>query len=250
VLVDSTIEAVDRFWAASLGCSPESLYARQTLVVPHAGLGDFHGIFLFLRNDLFAVSVPRTLLDRFRRSVERWSPAEIMQEDRVRSLVDCPVEQVVGPAFVGYTDGAAFCPALAGSARVLSPQDGPALTALRTACSALQWEHGGSQLGDQPVVGVDADRQLVAVAGYQLWSRVIAPIAVITHPDYRGRGYGKVVVSGLTQEVIRRGLVPQYRTLEANTPSMAIAQALGFHRYATTVAVLFGRRAGQVSFDG
>jgi hypothetical protein len=45
------------------------------------------------------------------------------------------------------------------------------------------------------------------------------------------------VVSGLTGEVLKRGLVPQYRTLEANKSSMAIARALGFELYATTVAV-------------
>jgi predicted GNAT family acetyltransferase len=78
---------------------------------------------------------------------------------------------------------------------------------------------------------------LVAVAGYTVWGDVIAHIAVITHPQYRGQGYGRAVVSRLTEEVLRQGLVPQYRTLEANQPSMAIARTLGFAYYATTVAV-------------
>jgi predicted GNAT family acetyltransferase len=78
---------------------------------------------------------------------------------------------------------------------------------------------------------------LVAVAGYTVWGDVIAHVAVITHPQYRRPGYGRTVVSRLTEEVLRRRLVPQYRTLEANQPSIAIAHALGFAHYATTVAV-------------
>jgi predicted GNAT family acetyltransferase len=105
------------------------------------------------------------------------------------------------------------------------------------ACSDLEWEHGGSQLGDRPVVGEYSSDQLVAVAGYQLWGGEITHIYVITHPQHRRKGYGKSVVSRITDEVLNQGLVPQYQTLEDNVSSMAIAGSLGFERYATTVAV-------------
>jgi predicted GNAT family acetyltransferase len=62
-------------------------------------------------------------------------------------------------------------------------------------------------------------------------------MAVITHPQHRGHGYGRAVVSRLTEEALHQGLGPQYRTLEANAPAMAIAHTLGFMHYATTVAV-------------
>jgi len=161
----------------------------------------------------------------------------VLQEVLFQRLVGLPIELVVGPAFVGYTDALAFRPDSASSTRILESQDVRAFADLRAACHALEWEHGGCQLGSQPVVGAYAGGRLVAVAGYELWGNAIAHIAVITHPQYRGQGYGKAVVSRLTAEVLRQGLVPQYQTLETNTASLAIARGLGFERYATTVAV-------------
>jgi len=190
-----------------------------------------------LRQGLLVVSVPGHLLDAFRLQAVEWSPADVVQETYLRHLVGETVERVVGPAFVGYTDQAAFQPVSAPGARVLGPQDAPAFAVLQAACSVREWEHGGSDLGAQPVVGADAGGQLVAVAGYTVWGGVIAHVGVITHPQYRGRGFGCVVVSQLTEEALQRGLVPQYRTLETNVPAMAIARALGFVHYATTVAV-------------
>jgi predicted GNAT family acetyltransferase len=65
----------------------------------------------------------------------------------------------------------------------------------------------------------------------------IAHIAVVTHPSHRGRGYGKAAVAHLAARAIAEGLLPQYRTLDSNQPSLRIAEALGFQRYATSVAV-------------
>jgi hypothetical protein len=181
--------------------------------------------------------VPRSLIEVFRRNAEGWSRSAVLQEDRLRALVSCPVEQVIDPAFVGYTNQANFRPKPAARAHVLGQQDIAALEDLRGACSELEWEHGGSQLGDRPVVGEYSGNQLVAVAGYQLWGSEIAHIYAITHPQHRGKGYGKSVVSRITGEVLNQGLVLQYQTLEDNVSPIGIARSLGFERYATTVAV-------------
>ena len=54
----------------------------------------------------------------------------------------------------------------------------------------------------------------------------------LTHPDYRGRGYGKAVVSAMTAHGLATGGVVQYRTCKPISPSVGIAQALGFQRFA------------------
>jgi predicted GNAT family acetyltransferase len=192
---------------------------------------------LFAHGELLLVSVPQNLLDSFRIQAEGWSRADALEESWLRSHIRLPIELVIGPAFVGYTDEEAFRPAKDEDTRLLTAQDMTALADLREACSALEWRDGGSQLGEQPVVGAFDRQCLVAAAGYKVSANVIAHTSVITHPQYRGQGYGKAVVSKLTAEALSRGLVPQYQTLEANIPSVVIAQALGFERYATTVAV-------------
>jgi GNAT superfamily N-acetyltransferase len=229
-----TLETIDQYWSSFLGCDRKDFSARRTIVASNAD--NWHGILVFLRNELIAISVPENLLDMFRARAAGLSLPDTLKEERLRAFVALPIERVVGPAFVGYTDRAAFRPAPTKATRFLGQQDTTALAVLGEACSALEWEHGGTQLGEQPVVGAFGENRLVAVAGYELWGGAIAYISVIAHPNYRVRGNGTAVVSRLTAEALNRGLVPQYRTL-ANNSSMAIAERLGFERYATTVAV-------------
>jgi predicted GNAT family acetyltransferase len=97
------------------------------------------------------------------------------------------------------------------------------------------------------MVGVFEKGGLVALASYELWGGRIAHISIVSHPLWRGRGYAATAVSALAKIVLERGLVPQYRTLEANKPSMAVARRLGFVQYATSFAVrLSSLRSSQV----
>jgi predicted GNAT family acetyltransferase len=106
----------------------------------------------------------------------------------------------------------------------------------------MEWEHGGSPI-EHPCSGVFVRDQLASLAGYEIWSGGIAHISIVTHPEFRGDGYGRSAVAHLMERVIGAGLLPQYRTLEANGASMRLAEALGFQRYAVTVAVRFGSAA-------
>ena len=84
-------------------------------------------------------------------------------------------------------------------------------------------------------------RELVALAGYQVWGGDLAQIAIITHPHHRGHGYAGAAVSKLTEIVLAQGLVPQYQTLDCNRPSIQVAHKLGFVRYGTSMAVRLHR---------
>jgi len=55
-----------------------------------------------------------------------------------------------------------------------------------------------------------------------------ANIAVWTHEDYRGRGYGKDVVTGVTNWCLDNELLPIYLVTEANIPSLKLAKSLGY----------------------
>jgi RimJ/RimL family protein N-acetyltransferase len=89
------------------------------------------------------------------------------------------------------------------------------------------------------MAGVFKGHKLAALASYQIWGEQIAHIAIVTHPAFRGQGYATAAVSSLTQTVLGRTLVPQYRTLEGNAPSIAVARRLGFEHYATSLAIRF-----------
>lgn len=145
----------------------------------------------------------------------------------------------VGPAYVGYTDLKHFRPVSPSPNRGLTAQNEKAVNALREACAVEEWEHGGSEFRPTEMAGAFKGHELAALASYQIWGEQIAHIAIVTHPAFRGHGYATAAVSSLTQMVLERTLVPQYRTLEGNEPSMAIARRLGFVHYGTTLALRF-----------
>ncbi len=124
-----------------------------------------------------------------------------------------------------------------GRARVLGDGDADAVAALREACEPVAWDHGGPSPETVTSVGAFVGDALAALASYELWGERIAHIGIVTQPAHRGRGLGKAAVSALSRIVLDRGLVAQYRTLCANAPSMAIARALGFQRFATTLSI-------------
>jgi GNAT superfamily N-acetyltransferase len=133
-----TLETIDQYWSSFLGCDRKDFFARGTVVVPHAELSDWHGIYGFLRNEFLVISVPENLLDEFRARAIGWSPADMLKEERLRALLELRLELVVGPAFVGYTDRVAFRPAPAEATWVLEQQDAAVLADLKAACSALE----------------------------------------------------------------------------------------------------------------
>jgi len=237
VLENSTISRVESYWAEEMGLPAGSLFGGPLQIVTHGErLADYHGIFAIFRGDKATVSFP---------------PAD---HESIRYLLpDSPVTpqamaeafagfRVIGPAFIGY---AAKAPSAPDFVRSLDGKDSPFSDALRAECSEEEWDHGGSDVGEVAASGAFVGGKLVALAGYEIWEHGIAHISIVTHPEYRGRGYGRGAVAHLMGRTLAAGLIPQYRTLDANTASIRIAESLGFERYATSVAVRLGERPVQ-----
>jgi predicted GNAT family acetyltransferase len=65
----------------------------------------------------------------------------------------------------------------------------------REACAVEEWQHGGSEFRRNEMAGVFKGHELAALASYQIWGEKIAPIAIVTHPAFRGQGYATAAVS-------------------------------------------------------
>jgi GNAT superfamily N-acetyltransferase len=243
-LATATIDIVDGYWASDLGCSRAALRSQCTQVVQHAeAFSDYRGLFMLLIGGAPIVSLPRDLYPALHTVAARWSAADVLNVAALRDVLGERIDQIIGPAFIGYADRTTFRARVPNAARLLRASDAEHIAELRAACDAVEWAHGGSVLGQNPTAGVYSRERLVALAGYEVWGGCIAHIAVVTHPRYRGRGYAGAVVSKLTESVLARGLVPQYQTLESNTPSMHVAHKLGFVRYGVSMAVRLRRPA-------
>ncbi len=79
-----------------------------------------------------------------------------------------------------------------------------------------------------PHFQIESQGQLVAMAGTNWRSPTFAEVFVYVHPNGRGRGWGRSVVSACTVALLEERLIPLYVVEEDNEASIRIAEALGY----------------------
>jgi RimJ/RimL family protein N-acetyltransferase len=238
MLSPATLDLLDAYWSRFLGLPDGQLRPTAPRVVVHAELGGYAGMYAQSFGAAPVVSLPAWAVRRYGRAAAEAAGAGLVDDDRWRGVFGDLLERVIGPAEIRYADAGTLRPApREARVRLLDAADAPALERLRRACSETEWEHGGRELGAGLIAGVFAEDELAAVAGYEVWDGTIAHIGIVTHPAHRGRGLGASAVHHVARAALRSGLVPQYRALASNTPSLRIAARLGFVPYAESLAV-------------
>jgi GNAT superfamily N-acetyltransferase len=234
-----TIQSIDAYWSSYFGCPLSDPQTPRAVVVPHATLHGYQGAFLFRRDRSCILSVPTEVLAPVTHAVLDREPEGVFDSAFLTGVFGDAVERTIGPAWLGYADDMDLRPVETVGVRLLHADDDVALHRLAQACSETDWEHSGIRFDRLPVYGSVRGDEILAAAGYELWGERLAHIGVVTHTAHRGRGCGKAVVSAIAASALREGLIPQYRTLESNTASVALARSLGFQEYAVTIAVRF-----------
>jgi GNAT superfamily N-acetyltransferase len=235
--VAGAVQRIDAYWAAYFGLEPERLDRPGALVVPHAALAGYRGALAFRRGACGILSVPPALAASLLPVVSGRTADEVFDARFLEDLFGNRVDRLVGPAWLGYADASDFRPAATGGVRLLGDADEAALRRLASACGQPDWEHSDLDTGRPPIAARFVGDEIVAAAGYDVWGGALAHVGVATHPLHRGRGHGTAVASAIIETALSRGLIAQWRTLEANTPSTRIAAALGFRAYGATIAV-------------
>jgi GNAT superfamily N-acetyltransferase len=233
------LQLVDGYWARFFDCAPEALRSNTAQIGVHT---DYAGCYLMEFGGAPIVSLPIGEVEFYRAQIAQLQAGSVRMPALVEAIFGKRVAESIGPAFIGYNDVMHFKPVSSAATRQLTAQDQKAVDMLRAACTVKEWEHGGSEFRPSAMVGAFRGQELAALASYELWGEQIAHIAIVTHPAFRGKGLATTAVSTLTEMVLERTLVPQYRTLEANAPSMVLARRLGFVEYATSLAVRFALR--------
>lgn len=229
-LAAQTRWAIRRYWADRFGVPPEAFEEAGVTVGP----ADEGGVQLFCSDGAWVIGAPDALFDACRQHGTDLVPLDTDDYAGVQAwFTDLQgIERVIGPTFYGYTDQETFDP-VESEARVLTAADEPAYEAFRADIPNDEWAQGGPAFTPDETVGFVIGDELVAASGYDVWDGLIAHLAVVTHPDNRDEGYGQAVVSHATEQALAAGLIPQYRTLDAWPWSVAVAQRLGFKRFAT-----------------
>ena len=95
--------------------------------------------------------------------------------------------------------------------------------------------------------GIREGGRLVAAAGTHVISAEAGLAAVgnvMTHPDYRGRGYAKLTTSAVTQQLLRTCDEVVLNVRSDNPSAIAAYRALGYREYCTFEERLARRRGG------
>lgn len=225
-----THEVVADHWAKMQGCDPTDFETPGTTVVT-TGSSE---VSMTSRDSSVVVAALDHLTQTVRKRLDDLLQLAEGDGDRAAALLDEPVSEVLGPQFLGYADEGTFTPVERG-ARLLDANDADALARLESACPDEEWERGGMgpfELGEDTIAGSFMDGTLAAAAAYQEVHPGIVGISVIAHPDHRGEGRAKAVVSRATSHAFEQGFeVVEYRTLERWESSVGLATDLGFERW-------------------
>ena len=91
-------------------------------------------------------------------------------------------------------------------------------------------------------VGIRQAGQLVAMAGERMYPPGYREIsAVCTHPDHRGKGYARLLMSRLMAENWARGDVPILHVMPENVVAQRVYLSLGFRKRRDLAYVLLSR---------
>jgi hypothetical protein len=110
---------------------------------------------------------------------------------------------------------------------VLGPNDVPEMLALTAATEPGPFLPQTILMGSY--FGIRAsDGRLVAMAGERLQSTAFAEIsAVCTHPEFRGRGYARALVTFLTAQILAAGKIP-FLHVKSENGAKVVYQKSGF----------------------
>jgi len=231
-----TLKKVDAYWAGYFGCTESDLNGAETKVFTHAALGNFDGALVFRRKDACIVSVPATSPEIERSKLRSAKPAQAFDARFLANVFVISTDKITGPAWVGVADRSSFKPAKS-AARLLTAADEAAMRDLAEGCGETAWKQSKIAVDRQTNFGLFVGPKLVAASGYLNMGGLLAYIGVITHPDHRGKGYAKSVVTASMTHALEKNLFPMWRTLEAHGTAVQLAGAMGFQKYASTLDV-------------
>ncbi|MDO5968838.1 GNAT family N-acetyltransferase [Flavivirga aquimarina] len=84
-----------------------------------------------------------------------------------------------------------------------------------------------NQLG--PYYGIYKDQKLVAVTGERMQTNNFIEIsAVITHPDYTGKGYAKQLITHTVERIFKKDKIPFLHVDQTNLGPIQLYKKLGF----------------------
>lgn len=230
------VDQADRFWAGELGVAPCVLRTEGFHVFERPDAAAQPRATMVGTSSATVVSLPAGLAHAFENAGLSLKQVEREPRRYVASCVSIHSLEVRGPAYLAYWPTSSARPSLRGQTELLDGDGLESLVSLRDV-APLEWEEAGIGPNSR-VFGLRAEGQMVAVAGYELWSGEIAQLQVFCHPGYRRRGLAAESLRAAISHALAHNLLPQYRARDGNAASLALAKRVGFVEYGWMATVL------------
>jgi GNAT superfamily N-acetyltransferase len=233
------IDRVYAHWAEFLGCDYSDLLVPNVKVLQHSkSLDGYNGIYAFSNGISCIISAPSIYVPVLGEAVRKLRPAVVFDAEWLGQSLDGKHAKIIGPAFQGYVEDDSLLQASSSSViEYKSENHKTLLEELRDSCSEIEWQHSSIDLQKRPILLKILNGKVVAAGSWRKGESGFLGVGIITHPAHRGNGHAKTVVNALTQRGLTSGGTMHYQTLESNTPSVAIAQSLGYKRLGRTIAI-------------
>lgn len=221
-------------WASYFGCSLEHLTQPGTDLLPDERFRDSGELYLWrIGQHAFLQIDPAltALLSHLGQLLQ--TPVTLTGEAIRASAHDYPLS-ITASDVLCYLEPNAFHPVETEApfrSQRLTPADRAALEGLHTACSEDDVDNAFVEIDHDTVWAVWHDQNVVAAASMYRTRSSFYDIGVLTHPAFRGKQLGKVVVSALCSYALAQDAMVQYRCHEDLLSSLRLAQALGFRKY-------------------
>jgi len=259
-------EILDRFHSVRLGVALADLKPGQVAVATserrtfaELSYGFIRLLWVMLRGDRAAISVHPAALAEVSRMAWGLNPDDVMKDEFIAQARDALQSALrdatlnISPVDItSYHPGGAAAgvgtPALQRTVvppgahiRALAPADGDKWAGKRQTYmrgadhpSAQRGEAFGLFLGDKLIADIITHDPPVAEM-----ANLIAADGIEVAEEYRGRGYGKAILSAWTCEMQARGRVCIHSTSINNAASIALARSVGYVEYAHSRMVTY-----------
>jgi GNAT superfamily N-acetyltransferase len=160
-----------------------------------------------------------------------------MEPSFLSDLFGPAFDRMIGPAFQGALEPSSFRPCNVSAVRPLQPDDEPAVERFCVECGREDWDYSALEKAKHYRTAHFEGERIVAMAGYRPWTAEAGDPCLLTHPSYRGRGWGLAVASAVVKQALDEGKMLLYQTLESNHGAVKIALRLGYEQHARHMAV-------------
>ena len=233
-------EMIFNNWASRFQCSPSIIQQSGTTLIPEKRYADQNMIVLWhIGQHTFALFDP-SYLELLNDLVSQLplntslSGDEIQKGEVINSITSHDVGLI---HYLPPSDLPTFTMPPTFDVRTLSLSDEKQLSELHDNCTPEEVDDGYVEIDHEIVFGCFHDNKLVSVAsGYRMAG--FMDIGVLTHPNFRKLGLGKVVVGTLCAWAISQNIIAQYRCNIENTNSRGVAKSLNFCHYFSSESLI------------